>query len=192
MVLSRNTWIGIAIFAALMLVLTVWTVVALPFNANPGGPARANKAAVSRCLTRALSANRGSPEGAAGSIGQVVHFKNHSSATCSLYGYPGMLMLDASGKPLPTDVHRGSSVTVPARPARLVTLASGGEASFDLGYADSTGFGDDRCPTSTRVEITPPNDYKHLTIAWRLQPYGGDIPHLRCGEITVSPVFAGG
>jgi hypothetical protein len=75
--------------------------------------------------------------------------------------------------------------------ARLVTLAPGHHASFFVGFADATGYGLDKCPASARVEIIPPNDHAPITIAWRLQPYGGSTEHLRCGEITVSPVVPG-
>jgi hypothetical protein len=187
--LTRRTQVAIAMFIALMVVLTVATLVLLVVDGNASTLPSATY--VPRCLTSQLSVKPGSSEGAAGSIGQVVHFENISRSRCGLLGYPGMLMLDASGRPLATEVHRGSSGTVAARAVRLVVLAAGGEASFDLGYADSTGYGNERCPTSARVEITPPNDFAHLTISWHLQPYGGDIPHLECGEITVSPVFAG-
>jgi hypothetical protein len=146
---------------------------------------------VPRCLVAQLAVKPGQGGVAAGSVGQTVHFTNVSRHTCLLDGYPGMQMLNGAGKPIATEVHRGASVTVVSRPVRLVTLAPGGEASFDIGYADATGFGNERCPTSARVEVTPPNDYGHLTIAWALQPYGGDIPHLECGLINVSPVYAG-
>jgi hypothetical protein len=157
--------------------------------APPGAAGTA--AAGTRCLVAQLAVKPGAGGGAAGSIGQTVHFTNTSDRSCTLSGYPGLQMLNGAGRPIATEVHRGASVTVPSRPVSLVTLAPGGEASFDLGYADATGFGNEQCPTSARVQITPPNDYGHLTISWRLQPYGGDIPHLECGLIDVSPVFAG-
>jgi hypothetical protein len=192
--LGRRTWIVVGCFAALMAVLAFGSLAALVLVAGGSGSSKHGPpviARVSRCLTAQLTVAPGQGGVAAGSIGQVVHFTNVSHGTCSLYGYPGMLMLDAAGRPLATEVHRGASVTVTPLPVRLVDLLPGHEASFNIGYADGTGYGTEHCPTSTRVEITPPNDYKALTIAWKLQPYGGDIPHLRCGEITVSPVFAG-
>jgi hypothetical protein len=74
----------------------------------------------------------------------------------------------------------------------VVTVKPGGEASFDLGYDDATGYENDRCPISARVAITPPNASRPITVPWRMQPYGGgSVTHLRCGQITVSPVFAG-
>ncbi|HEX2702039.1 MAG TPA: DUF4232 domain-containing protein [Solirubrobacteraceae bacterium] len=191
--LSKNARTAIGFVIALIVALTAATVVALILVVSPtsSAPTHAAAARVSRCFASQLTVAPGPGSGAAGSVGQVVHFTNHSHSSCTLSGYPGMQMLGSAGKPLATEVHRGSSVTVPALAVRLVTLRPAGKASFNLGYADATGYGNERCPTSTRVEITAPNDYKPLTIVWRIQPYGGDIPHLECGEITVSPVFAG-
>jgi Protein of unknown function (DUF4232) len=145
-----------------------------------------------RCFSSELRLRRGREGAAAGHIGFEVGFKNISAATCTLYGYPGMQMLNANGNSLATLVHRGIAYTVPTVPKRIVMLAPGGEASFDLGYDDSTGYGLKECPTSARVEITPPNAYTPITVPWHIQPYGGgSVTHVRCGAITVSAVFAG-
>jgi hypothetical protein len=189
---SRRAKIWIAGVAAALVTLGVASLFLIAVTASgTTGSSPPHIARVGRCLTSELTVKPGQENGAAGSIGQTVHFTNVSHATCTLEGYPGMLMLNAAGKPLATEVHRGASVTVAPLPVRLVILEPGHEASFNLGYADATGYGNEKCPTSARVEVTPPNDYSHLTIAWMLQPYGGDIPHLVCGEINVSPVFAG-
>ncbi|MGA2471146.1 MAG: DUF4232 domain-containing protein [Solirubrobacteraceae bacterium] len=157
----------------------------------PTGPS-GTTATLSGCVSTQLAVVLGFQQGALGHIGQTVSFKNTSTTACTLYGYPGLQMLDASGSPIPTDVLRGIAYTVPAEPEHVVTLAPGGEASFDLGYANSTGFGNATCPASSEVEVTPPNDYTSITVAWKIQPYGGsDIKHLQCGQITVSPVFSG-
>ena len=174
---------------AVIVVLTVGTVAALVVNANPGSPAAASNP--SSCAAPRLAVTLGSAQGGLGSIGQTVHFENVSHARCTLEGYPALRMLSAAGRPLATAEHRGSSVAVPSIAPRLVTLAPGAKASFDIGYSDATGYANERCPTSARVAIIPPHDTKQITIAWRLQPYGGDIPHLRCGEIAVSPVYPG-
>jgi hypothetical protein len=189
--LSRRARIGLALFVALLAALALGSLVALVVNSNGSTSPSASTLVIPRCLTGQLRVTPGTSEGALGHIGVVVRFTNHSRSTCELYGYPGLQMLDAAGKALPTSVQRGIAYTVPKVPERAVKLPPGGRASFDLGYSDSTGYGNETCPSSTRVEITPPNDFKPLTIAWRIAPYGGDIPHLKCGEITVSPVFAG-
>jgi hypothetical protein len=145
-----------------------------------------------RCHSSQLRVKLGWAEGALGHIGELVSFENVSATTCALYGYPGLQMLDAGGKPIQTQVLRGIAYTVPSVPERVVSLSPGHEASFHLGYDNATGYGSESCPISARVEVTPPNAYEPITVVWRMQPYGGGtIQHLRCGQITVSPVFAG-
>lgn len=153
-------------------------------------PREFTHAAVERCHSAVLGVSLGGAGVAVGHVGQVVTFKNHSSARCTLYGYPGLQMLNAARRELATDVLRGIAYTVPAVPRRVVTLAPGAEASFDVGYDDATGYGFEHCPTSSSVEITPPGAYDPITVAWRIQPFGGSTTHLRCGQITVSAVFA--
>ena len=155
------------------------------------GRVTARAAAAKRCSSSQLRVKLGSSEGALGHIGQVVSFVNTSASTCTLDGYPGLQMLDASGSTVHTHLHHGIAYTVPPVPRRLVVVKPGASASFDLGYDDSTGYGRKQCPTSARVEITPP-DATPITVRWRIQPYGGgSVTHLRCGEITVSAVYAG-
>jgi hypothetical protein len=127
---------------------------------------------------------------ALGHVGRVVSFENISAATCTLHGYPGLQMLNAAGHPIRTHVLRGIAYTVPYVPDLVVTLAPSAEASFDVGYNDSTDYELEQCPVSARVEITPPTAVTPITVAWHIQPYGGTFAHLRCGQITVSPVYA--
>jgi hypothetical protein len=145
-------------------------------------------ASLERCHRNQLRAHLGQGNGAAGSVRISASFRNTSSSTCSLEGYPGMQMLNKAGKPIPTSVHRGLPGTAPVR---SVTLAPGGVAKFYMGFADATGYGNKKCPTSARVKVTAPNDFSSITVAWHLQPYGGSIPHLHCGLISVSPVQRG-
>lgn len=145
-----------------------------------------------RCFSSQLAVRLGQAGVALGHVGQAVSFRNTSATSCTLYGYPGLQMLDAAGHPIRTQVLRGAAYTVPTMPERTVTLRPEAWASFDVGYDDATGYANDKCPTSARVEITPPNAYRPITVAWRIQPYGGgSIRHLRCGQITVSPVYSG-
>ncbi len=156
-------------------------------------PASTAVPAAKGCLAGQLAVQVGAANGAAGSVGYTNSFENASGSTCTLFGYPGMQMLDASGHPLPTHVIRGTSVTVPYVAEKLVTLAPGGKAYFHMGFAASTGYGNAQCPTSARVEFTPPNDFQSLTVPLAIRPYGGPtIAQLNCGEITVSPVYAVG
>jgi hypothetical protein len=175
----------VAVVAAITLPIVV---AAAQAEGRPGPLTQAGQA---RCRSAQLVVRVGRLGVALGHVGVTIDFKNVSKATCTLYGYPGLQMQSAAGQAIPTDVLRGTAYTVPSMPERTVTLVAHAEAAFDLGFADSTGYGLDKCPTSARVEITPPNAYRPITISWRIQPYGGGtINHLRCGQITVSPVFA--
>lgn len=145
----------------------------------------------SRCLPSQLAIVRGRVGGAMGSVGVTgMGFKNMSTTACSLQGFPKLQMRDATGHVIPTHVLHGTSSTVQARPTKVVVLKRGKVAKFDLGFSASTGYGSAICPTSTQVEITPPNLDQSITLRWQIQPYGGSsIQKLRCGEITVSPVY---
>lgn len=160
-------------------------------GSSPASTGTSRATGPGRCRSAALTVAHAENGAAAGSLSERVTFTNTSSATCTLTGFPGMQMLDAQGKPLPTRVHRGSASSVPPVPERTVTLAPGGTASFVAGWADATGYAGDTCPTSAQVEITAPNDYSSKTIAWQITPYGGNVQHLQCGQIAVSPVYAG-
>lgn len=137
--------------------------------------------AVPRCLVSHLSLARPAMNGAAGSIGLRFTFTNRFTASCTLFGYPGMGRLNADRQAMPTTVVRGTSTVVPAEPERTVVLAPGGHASFFAGYSDVPGGA--ACPKSAYLEVTPPNAYDHFTL-----PVSADV----CRKtITVSPVVAG-
>ena len=163
-----------------------------PPATSPPSTTTSAQAGSTPCISAQLAVELGQSGGAAGSVGVVVSFKNTSSAACSLYGYPGLQMLDSAGHPIATEVIRGTSTTVPSVPEDAVQVAPGAEASFNLGFPDATGYGSASCPTSTNVEFTPPNAVQPITIPWQIQPYGGStIAQLQCGQITVSPVYSG-
>jgi hypothetical protein len=124
-----------------------------------------------------LSASFGT-DGAAGSIALHFTLTNRSTGTCSLYGYPGLGMLDAAGHALTTTVLRSPSVVVPQIAERLVVLHPGDQARFDAGYSD---VDPQPCLKAANMEVTPPNAYNHLVIAAAIAPCGGII--------HVSPVF---
>jgi hypothetical protein len=117
-------------------------------------------------------------------------FKNISTATCTLEGYPIIQMTDVSGKSIPTYVSHGNTFSAPKTVVKLVTIAPGGVGKFDLLYEAQTGYGTAICPTSTSVDFTPPGSTAPLVLKWKIQPYGGaTIQTLRCGELKVSPLY---
>jgi len=123
-------------------------------------------------------------EGAAGTIELTFSLANTSTALCTMYGYPGMQLLDASGGDMPTTVIRGGGLTFEKVAVTNVSLAPGQTAYFNLGYSDVTVGTETSCPAASQVEITPPNDMSYVVVpVTSLDACGG-------GTVHVSPVFA--
>ena len=117
----------------------------------------------------------------------TIALTNTSSATCTLEGYPGMQLLDATGADIPTTVVRGQfRFPDPAanQPPSLVTLAPHATGTFSLSYEDVPVGNETSCPTSAQAEVTPPNDVTHLVMPLQIAPCGN-------GTVHVSPVYAG-
>ncbi|MGP8058683.1 MAG: DUF4232 domain-containing protein [Acidimicrobiales bacterium] len=145
-------------------------------------------AGVATCQPGQLTITAGMGNGAAGTISLAVTMVNKGPGTCTMNGYPGMQLLDASGASLPTNVVRGGGVDflnpAASQPPSLVTLATGQQASFSLSYEDVPVGSETSCPTSAKAEVTPPNDTASAVVAFQASPCGG-------GTIHVSPVYAG-
>jgi hypothetical protein len=152
-------------------------------------PAAPAAAAPGRCHTGGLLISFAGSQGAAGTIFDTFRVANTQQSPCTLYGYVGMLMLDASGAPLTTRVVRnGGMLSTQAGPSRFV-LQPGTAASFQAAWSDVPHSSDaGPCPQAARMEITPPDEFDHVIIpvsGWSLAPCGG-------GEIDVSAIRAAG
>jgi hypothetical protein len=135
-----------------------------------------------RCATGALIGAVTGSNGAAGTIETTVSLTSTATASCVLGGYPGLQLLGAGGSALPTTVVRKGNYSFTAMAPATVMLARGQAAYFNIGYSDVPVGSETTCPTSTSLEITPPNAFDHLTIPAALGPCGG-------GTLVVSPVF---
>jgi hypothetical protein len=112
------------------------------------------------CQTAALAASLGSPNAAAGTAYYPLVFRNTGSASCTLYGYPGVSFVTGqSGQQVgaPAD-HRPGTVTT-------LTLASGQSAQADLAIADAGNY-----PASCQLtpvvglRVYPPNQTQSLFV----------------------------
>ena len=136
------------------------------------------------CRADQLGATRLATAAAAGHVVVTYGLRNTSSTTCTLFGYPGVQLVDASGRPLPTQVSRGGSYTFAAETPVAVALAPGAQASFFLGYSDVPAGNENGCASSSRVDITAPGATGTVVVADRIAPCGH-------GAVAVSPVRAG-
>ncbi|HEV3172754.1 MAG TPA: DUF4232 domain-containing protein [Actinocrinis sp.] len=138
-------------------------------NSSGGGSGATGTSgsSVPRCHTTDLTASFTVVKGSAGA-GNIVYnidLKNTSSQPCTVYGYPGMLLLDAKHAPLPTNVQRSTIVA-----KTYVTLIPNGDASASARFSpDIPGPGEPTSgacePTAAFTEITPPDETTQLVTA---------------------------
>jgi hypothetical protein len=144
------------------------------------------------CATSQLHISLGGSGAAMGHIGMDFIVKNVGTSTCELEGYPTVQMVAGSRRLVPSRITFGPSYTVPSTPVRIIVLTPGSRAGFLLGYADSTGYGFDHCPSAHGLRITPPGDLARFDLNLgrvEIQAYGGTVQDLQCGEISVSTVM---
>ena len=127
-------------------------------SAASAAPAAA-AARTPQCTAANLSVwlNLGEANGAAGTIVYPLEFTNVSKHACRLFGYPGVSALNANGTQLGNAAGRNPRFT----PA-MVTIAAGGTAHADLGWAEVGNFPAKNCKptTATYVRAFPPGS-KH-------------------------------
>jgi len=119
---------------------------------TPTSPSGGGTAA---CATSTLQVKQSAPEGYAGGVYVTLVFTNASgSASCTLYGYPGVSLLTSSRGQIGLAAKRTTTTA-----AKLVTLAPGGSAHASLQIVDALNFSSSTCgPTkATYLQIFPPN-----------------------------------
>ncbi len=124
-------------------------------------------------------------EGTNGALGTIVAYfslRNVSQRVCHTYGYPGVLFLDRSGAPLPTNAIRTTHDQLGYTPLSEIVLAPGKLASFRI-VASLIGSGAG-CPTAYGLQAIAPDD----TATMRTTLSGGLF---ECKTVTVSPLGLG-
>jgi hypothetical protein len=156
-----------------------------PATPPPVAPPADAPPVASRCTVANLVLLQGRSGFAAGNIYTAIFFKNRSDRTCWLYGFPGLLMLDASGQAMQTHAVWGLSFAgVSAKPT-TVMLAPGVSAPFFIHYTDVTTGNETTCPVASSLLVTPPDETHQLRLPGGLAPCGH-------GTIDVSPVTPSG
>jgi Domain of unknown function (DUF4232) len=143
----------------------------------PGGPPG--------CATRDLKATVGVAQGAAGSVYQVIDFTNIGTASCSLYGYPGVAL--AGGTPV-TQIGTAASRSPQAAPS-LVTLQPGAVANTLLRITQAQNYPTSKCSpmASTYLQIYPPNQTTPVYLGYKSTGCSATSVNL----LTVSVVQSG-
>jgi hypothetical protein len=135
-----------------------------------------------RCHTAGLSVTTGQGNSSAGHPTVLLIFTNTSGSTCAVSGYVGLQMLDASNNALPTTVVPNGGMLSNQPLAQVVTLAPGQQASTLVMWTD-VPTGAQACSTSTKVQVSPPDEPTSLTVAATIVSCGGelDVTALRAG-----------
>jgi Protein of unknown function (DUF4232) len=107
------------------------------------------------CPTSGMQVKLGQSSGYAGGVYVPITFTNTSTASCTLYGYPGVSLV--TGPPY-------SQIGLAAErdtttPVKLVTLAPGATATALLQIVDALNFTPSTCSPqqATNIKVYPPN-----------------------------------
>lgn len=141
-----------------------------------------------RCHTADLTGRVEGHDEGAGQRYAALALTNHTASTCTVYGYPGLQLVDAHGTPLRTTVRRDS----PPNP-RSLTVQPGQTVWTELHWtvvpADDEAA--TRCaPDPTVLRVIPPDETTQLSIAFTygpvcqhddlsVQPFGPDRPQVQ-------------
>jgi hypothetical protein len=196
--MTDSIWRAIAQRAALGLALGAALIVGLAGcagqAATPAGPATTAAPAPSPTATFAVLPDASSSYGAACMASQLklsfaIDFSastemgtvtNASTSACSLFGFPGAELFDAS-QPIRLQVLQATS-SPPwggVFPEQRIQLAPGAAAYFAVKWSSATSGAASSCPTVAHFAMTPPNDTASVV--------ANDPIHV-CGDsITISP-----
>ncbi|MGB6455281.1 MAG: DUF4232 domain-containing protein [Streptosporangiaceae bacterium] len=140
--------------------VTVTVTASAPPSSPAGTPTSAHSGAPG-CATASLQGSLGPGSAAAGSSYYPIVFTNTSGSACTLYGYPGVSFVSASG----------SQVGVPATedpvyPRQPVTLPPGGTAHAQLRIAAAQNYPSSSCsPVAvSKLKVYPPGQTSALVI----------------------------
>lgn len=149
------------------------------------GSTSGGSAGLAGCATGDLKVTTGNPEGAAGSTYLSIRFTNTSSASCTLYGYPGVSL--AAGSPT-AQVGAAADRQVTA-PASVVTLEPGQTGSALLRIVQALNYPTATCsPTATAyLRIYPPNETQSVLLPFKAMGCTSDSVKL----LTIAAVRIG-
>jgi hypothetical protein len=141
-------------------------------------------AGLANCSTSELQLSAGQSNGAAGTIGQIILFKNTATSSCLLHGFPGVAGLDSGGNQVAqaTRVVNLAPFTGPTSSLPTVTLAPGDTASALVFGSDVPTGAATSCATYAALLVTPPNALQSVQVAATLPG---------CAGLRVGPVYSG-
>ncbi|HEX6533005.1 MAG TPA: DUF4232 domain-containing protein [Gemmatimonadaceae bacterium] len=126
-------------------------------TAAPSPHARRSASGPAPCVASELTLRRVGGDAGAGHRAVRMGLVNGAAEPCTLGGYPGVALLDSTGRPVSgLRVERAAGTYLTGeRPDSSLTLAPGAMAVFDVtwGVVEGEPGG---CPTGTALAIAPP------------------------------------
>lgn len=129
----------------------------------------ATSAAITECTTANLSGSLDATGGGtAGTQYQQLILTNKGTVSCTLYGFPGVSLVNAAGAQL------GSPAARSGLAGLTITLAPGHAAASAVGFPDAGNFAPGQCSAmSTGLKAYPPNQTQALLIPLQAQACPG-------------------
>jgi hypothetical protein len=113
-----------------------------------------------RCHTADLSASLEEAGAAAGTHYRWLVLTNSSGPTCSLAGYPGVSLVDASSHQLGQPATRN-----PVHAPQVVTLHHGRSAYALVGFPNAANYPPGKCTAnSANLRVYPPDELQSLLV----------------------------
>ncbi|MFI6177949.1 DUF4232 domain-containing protein [Nonomuraea sp. NPDC051191] len=138
---------------------TTATLVAGLLLAGGAAPAMAGQSSpVRRCSAAQLQVRLGTIDAGAGNRNAPLVFTNSSRTTCTLYGHPGLIMIDKQGDALRTRVRRAAGTK------HQVTVKPGGSASTTLHWTVVETGDETHCPSPARLLVIPPDEQSYVNV----------------------------
>jgi hypothetical protein len=143
-------------------------------------------AAPHRCWNFQLTIRPFKSSAGAGHAGTMYRIHNILPGACTLYGYPGALLMDRNFNTLPTHVTRGLAFLAGKHAPVTVTLQGNHDGYFVVTWVHFPTPGQS-CPTAKHVLFIAPND--NLPVVTYAGNGDGEGGIMACGgNLTVSPV----
>jgi hypothetical protein len=140
----------------------------------PSTTAVAGPAPLAQCASAGLRVTVGSARGAAGSIYYPLDFTNISSASCDMFGYPGVSFVSAPGG----SVLGSQAIRNSAFGASAVTLAPGAVAHASVQVVVAQNYPTTICKPVTAhwLRVYPPGQYTPLYAGLTATTCSGSVP----------------
>jgi hypothetical protein len=132
-----------------------------------------------RCHTADLTASLEDGGAAAGTHYRYVVLTNSNGPTCTLYGYPGVSLVDASGAQIGKPAERN-----PVKSPRVVTLAPRASGFVLVGFPNPGNYSPGVCSSaqSASLRVYPPDELRSLLVTLAGEKW--------CPGFTVSAITA--